>query len=135
MLPRRPWKWGYSRIETKGNEGGTVIGTFDSLSTKLIGWCLVFLEGSNPWLVEIPLANMTVWWCDFCIRIPLGSSNKILCGKTTALVGGFKYFSFSPLAGEMIQFDEHIVQLVWFNHQLELVLKTRVFPLDLNLID
>ena len=25
---------------------------------------------------------------------------------------------FSPLAGEMIQFDEHIFQLGWFNHQL-----------------
>ena len=29
----------------------------------------------------------------------------------------FKYFLFSPLPGEMIQFDEHIFQLGWFNHQ------------------
>ena len=27
------------------------------------------------------------------------------------LGGGFKYFSFSPLFGEMIQFDEHIFQM------------------------
>ena len=33
------------------------------------------------------------------------------------LVGGFKYFSFSPLPGEMIPFDEHIFQMGW-NHQL-----------------
>ena len=34
------------------------------------------------------------------------------------LGGGFKYFLFSPLPGEMIQFDEHIFQMGWFNHQL-----------------
>ena len=36
--------------------------------------------------------------------------------------GGFQRFVFSPLPGEMIQFefDEHIFQLGWFpNHQLE----------------
>ena len=31
--------------------------------------------------------------------------------------GGFKYFLFSPLPAEMIQFDEHIFQMAWFNHQ------------------
>ena len=35
------------------------------------------------------------------------------------LDGGFKYFLFSPLPGEMIQFDEHIFQRGWFNHQLD----------------
>ena len=29
------------------------------------------------------------------------------------LVGGFKHFLFSPLFGEMIQFDEHIFQMGW----------------------
>ena len=29
-----------------------------------------------------------------------------------------KYFSCSPLFGEMIQFDEHIFQMGWFNHHL-----------------
>ena len=32
-------------------------------------------------------------------------------------LGGFKYFLFSPLPGEMIQFDKHIFQRGW-NHQL-----------------
>ena len=35
------------------------------------------------------------------------------------LGGGFKHFLFSPLLGEMIQFDEHIFQMGWFNHQLD----------------
>ena len=34
------------------------------------------------------------------------------------LGGGFKYFLFSTLPGEMIHFDEHIFQMGWFNHQL-----------------
>ena len=33
------------------------------------------------------------------------------------LVGGFKHFLFSSLFGDMIQFDEHIFQMGWFNHQ------------------
>ena len=36
------------------------------------------------------------------------------------LGGGFKHFLFSPLPGEMIQFDEHIFQMGWFNQQLGL---------------
>ena len=34
------------------------------------------------------------------------------------LGGGFKQFLFSRLPWEMIQFDEHIFQMGWFNHQL-----------------
>ena len=37
----------------------------------------------------------------------------------TILGGGYNDFSFSPLPGEMIQFDEHIFSSGWFNHQLE----------------
>ena len=36
------------------------------------------------------------------------------------LGGGFKYSLFSPLLGEMIKFDKHIVQVGWFNHQPEI---------------
>ena len=32
--------------------------------------------------------------------------------------GGFKCFIFSPQPREMIQFDEHLFQMGWFNHQL-----------------
>ena len=31
-------------------------------------------------------------------------------------------FIFTPNPGEMIQFDEHIFQLGWFNHQLDIIL-------------
>ena len=30
------------------------------------------------------------------------------------------FFMFTPNVGEMIQFDEHIFQMGWFNHQLVL---------------
>ena len=110
---------------------GTVIGTFDSLNQTF--WLvLVFLEGSNPYLVESihlsavfhwPIWQFGVW---FCNRIPLGSS-KNFSVENTALVGGFKYFSLSPLAGEMIQFDEHIFN--WLETtNTQLGLKSRVFP-------
>ena len=37
------------------------------------------------------------------------------------LGGSFKHLLFSnlPVPGKMIQFDEHIFQMGWFNHQLE----------------
>ena len=35
------------------------------------------------------------------------------------LAGGFKYVLFPPLLGEMIQFDDHIFQMGWFNHHLD----------------
>ena len=43
-----------------------------------------------------------------------------LTTKEQYLAGGFKHFLFSPLPGEMIQFDEHIFQMGWFNHQLDM---------------
>ena len=36
------------------------------------------------------------------------------------LGGVFKYFLFSSLPGEMIHFDEHIFEMGWFNHQLDI---------------
>ena len=38
--------------------------------------------------------------------------------KITILGGDLKHFLFTPLPGEMIQFDVHIFQRGWFNHQL-----------------
>jgi len=40
--------------------------------------------------------------------------------KNRILGGGFKYFLFSTLLGEMIKFDDHIFRMGW-NHQLEFV--------------
>ena len=45
-----------------------------------------------------------------------GGNSNIFLG------GGFNmfqlFFIFIPILGEMIQFDEHIFQMGWFNHQL-----------------
>ena len=30
-------------------------------------------------------------------------------------------FYFVPILGEMVQFDEHVVEMGWFNHELEYV--------------
>ena len=39
-------------------------------------------------------------------------------GESTYILGdGFNYFLFSALPAEMIQIDEHIFQMGWFNHQ------------------
>ena len=37
-------------------------------------------------------------------------------------------FYVQPILGEMIQFDEHIFQVGWFNHQLEIVNINWEFP-------
>ena len=51
------------------------------------------------------------WWSDhWVICNPL--INRLRLG------GGFNHSLFSPLPGEMIQFDEHIFQMGWLNHQL-----------------
>ena len=49
----------------------------------------------------------------FCI-----TTATVVDASIWSLGGGFKHFIFSPLPGEMIQFDEHIFQMGWFNHQL-----------------
>ena len=51
-------------------------------------------------------------------------SERVLCPKVIILHlilggGGFKYFLCSSLLGEMIQFDDDVFQMGWFNHQLE----------------
>jgi len=47
------------------------------------------------------------------------------------LGGGFKHFLFSSLIGGDFQFDEHIFQMGWFNHQPAINgLMNGVFPGD-----
>ena len=52
--------------------------------------------------------------------------------ELTRLGGGFKYFLCSPLFGEDSQFDEHIFQMGWFNHQLGLFFTTSGKKSDLT---
>jgi len=35
------------------------------------------------------------------------------------MVATQRFFIFTPIPGEMIQIDEHIFQMGWFNHQLD----------------
>ena len=52
----------------------------------------------------------------------LAWGNNLGCVQLLNLGGGFKYFLVSSLLfGEMIQFDEHIFQMGWFNHQLGMI--------------
>ena len=37
---------------------------------------------------------------------------------------------FTPILGEMIQFDEHIFQMGWFNHQLVLLVGKRMWKAE-----
>ena len=37
--------------------------------------------------------------------------------------GNSNMFFFTPICGEMIQFDEHIFQMGWLNHQLAMLVK------------
>ena len=46
---------------------------------------------------------------------------------TVLLGGGFKHVLFSSLFGEMIQFDEHIFQMGWFDHQLDYCLMGEIW--------
>ena len=46
-----------------------------------------------------------------------GGGNQTSC-KCMVVVSNM--FLLSPLPGEMIQFDAHMFQMGWFNHQLEM---------------
>ena len=44
--------------------------------------------------------------------------NHLLSGMILQVGGGFRDFLCSPLLVEDFQFDVHIFQMGWFNHQL-----------------
>ena len=50
-----------------------------------------------------------------------GSKQQVFFEKKHLLGGGgnSKIFLFSSLFGEDFQFDEHVFQMGWFNHQLD----------------
>ena len=49
-----------------------------------------------------------------------GYIDYTMCDSTKLVGGRFQiFFIFTPIPGEMIQFDEHIFQMGWFNHQPE----------------
>ena len=63
--------------------------------------------------------------------LALASKHYIFLFNHIQLVGGFKdFFVFTRIPGKMIQLDEHIFQMGWFNHQRVLRLSSDVSPLQ-----
>ena len=73
---------------------------FDPLAVK------IFLRRHDNWKMN------TSDWSEFAMFFPIFVDDNLELG------GGFKYFLFLPLFGEDFQFDDHIFQLGWLNHQL-----------------
>ena len=115
-IKERPLKInGWFRGFPVGNSpilGSTFVGFWVSTSNLLVA------------VVPPPRSSSFEQYLGFCFKF-IGMARKV---QIETLGGGFKYiyiyiyFLFSPLLGEMIQFDEHIFQRGWFNHQLETVL-------------
>ena len=80
-------------------------------------------------MVWVPLTwemCVTIWdlfRVSFCYFLQWDSSAFFttiwdnMFGTVSKHLGGLKYFLFSTLLGDMIQFEEHIFQMGWFNHQ------------------
>jgi len=106
--PDRLWPGMVSMIEhylTSPRRGG---GRFRKVSPrKQTRWCFSWMSiGVKDVTVTIPLLGGDFNWLFFLF----------LDGET--------YFFCSTLElGEMIQFDEHMFQMGWFNHQLDVVFK------------
>ena len=71
--------------------------------SKIEGQLLTAPQQSNEWQ----------WKSNHEWRCTSSQQNLVIF-----LAGGFKNCLFSPLLGEEFQFDEHIFQMGWFNHQL-----------------
>ena len=72
-------------------------------------------------VLKMTLANHP---CKCLILIDLNICQTTIStmNSSSFLGGGLEYFLFSPLPGDMIQFDEHIFEMGWFNHQPEILI-------------
>ena len=61
---------------------------------------------------------LELWPPNFPSRRPLPKRN-ISNQRKCPVVATQTFFIFTQILGEMIQFDQHIVQMGWFNHQVE----------------
>ena len=78
---------------------------------------LVFIEKSSLPTKNHPFEKTRP--CFFCTKNTTwqaGSSRKLVPACSVKLQ---MFFVFTRIPGEMIQFEEHIFQMGWFNHQLE----------------
>ena len=105
---KTPWFWGLlgsaSRLEAwqSGLKNGAVsplgaLGGVGKYRDDKVSWRLTLkihlISGGNP-----------SWWITI-MYCTIGSCRQAVFPVVNHLGGGFKYFSFSPLPGEMIQFD------------------------------
>ena len=89
--------------------------------------CLT-LQGWHFWEKVLhfwPFFSCNFWWCiSWSLLQGIGGHQPILTNTRWFQ----RFFIFTPNLGEMIQFDEHIFQMGWFNHQLESVSKGLLQP-------
>ena len=69
------------------------------------GWCC-------PWMIQGFPMRLNFSRMNLCLTIGHWSPLKLGGGNSNI------FWMFTPNPGEMMQFDEHIFQLGWFNHQL-----------------
>ena len=62
--------------------------------------------------METKQQHLSRWWLILDV-----TNGMKTCIRTTSWFQ--RFFIFIPILGEMIQYDEHMVQMGWFNHQLE----------------
>ena len=61
--------------------------------------------------------KLEAWSSILSVKQTAGS-NHTICDPLYEVRQWFQiFFIFTPTPGEMIQFDEHIFQMGWFNHQ------------------
>ena len=71
------------------------------LLSRMAPWESIAVSPQTPWK---PVVNV---WDPLNFKQTLGGGNSNI------------FVIFTPNLGEMIQFDGHIFQMGWFNHQLE----------------
>ena len=85
---------------------------------QLAGWKSLLGEIFGNWHIV-----QSCWFFKRSFHIYFCMSKRPFRSKHSQILkppgGGFKYFLFSPLLGEMIQFDDHIFRMGWFNTQLD----------------
>ena len=140
VITRRVWpskKFGLHSVEWPVSQSFLSFGLLErfnyywnplKISRKILDWSEFCFFWIHPWWIcvcEILGIESPRYFCrctapELWHRYPRyflksdTSSQTITFGY---LGGGFKYFLFSPLPGEDFQFDEHIFQMGWFNHQ------------------
>ena len=115
----------YSKREknnpTNAQKNRTPFCSTSELGTSLNNKVGVHYPTNSPW---VPAVQQTTTWRLCCVRsvMPMKrDKNSTILGLVKSGWWQLKYFLCSSLFGEDDpQFDDHIFQMGWFNHQLEM---------------